>query len=86
MASEQSVEQFKSKARLPDFVVPKLYDLFLKPDLSSSCKFTGAVQIAVNVVTPTPFVVLNASDLSVEDGSVSFKKEMSSQVISKSPF
>jgi puromycin-sensitive aminopeptidase len=81
MALEQSVEQFKSKARLPDFVIPKRYDLFLKPDLSSSCKFAGAVQIAVDVVAPTRFVVLNASDLAVQDGSVCFKKDSSSQVI-----
>ncbi|KAJ4769821.1 Aminopeptidase M1 [Rhynchospora pubera] len=79
MALEQSVEQFKGKARLPDFVVPKVYDLFLKPDLSSSCKFAGAVQIAVDVVAATRFVVLNASDLAVEDGSVSFKAKSSSQ-------
>ncbi|KAJ4789146.1 Aminopeptidase M1 [Rhynchospora pubera] len=81
MALEQSVEQFKGKARLPDFVVPKVYDLFLKPDLSSSCKFAGAVQIAVDVVAATRFVVLNASDLAVEDGSVSFKAKSSSQVL-----
>ncbi|KAJ4808654.1 Aminopeptidase M1 [Rhynchospora pubera] len=79
MALEQSVEQFKGKARLPDFVVPKVYDLFLKPDLSSSCKFAGAVQIAVDVVAATRFVVLNASDLAVDDGSVSFKAKSSSQ-------
>ncbi|KAJ3692007.1 hypothetical protein LUZ60_012357 [Juncus effusus] len=80
-SEEQNVEQFKCKARLPEFIVPKQYDLFLKPDLSSACKFAGSVRISVEVKAPTRFVVLNAADLDVRDGSVGFKKEGDSKEI-----
>ncbi|KAH7681919.1 Peptidase M1 alanine aminopeptidase/leukotriene A4 hydrolase protein [Dioscorea alata] len=69
---QQSVEQFKGQARLPKFAVPRRYDLSFKPDLSA-CTFTGAVQITVDVIDPTHFLVLNSAELDVRDGSVSFK-------------
>ncbi|KAJ6793920.1 aminopeptidase M1-like [Iris pallida] len=77
MASEQSVEHFKGKARLPVFAVPKRYDIHLKPDLVS-CRFAGAVRVSVDVVADTRFLVLNAADLSVKESSVLFKSMASS--------
>ncbi|CAA0838041.1 Aminopeptidase M1 [Striga hermonthica] len=63
--------QFKGQPRLPKFAVPKRYDLKLKPDLTA-CKFSGAVQISVDVVSDTKFLVLNAAELAVDPKSVTF--------------
>lgn len=79
MAKAQSIEDFTSQPRLPSFAIPQRYDLILRPDLSS-CKFTGAVRIAVDVVDDTRFLVLNAADFSVENGAVWFKNQISSKV------
>ncbi|XP_042002862.1 aminopeptidase M1-like isoform X1 [Salvia splendens] len=59
----QSYSQFRGQPRLPKFAIPKRYDLKLKPDLAA-CKFAGAVQISVDVVSDTKFLVLNAAELS----------------------
>jgi puromycin-sensitive aminopeptidase len=64
-------EQFKGQARLPKSVIPKHYDLNLKPDLVA-CKFAGTVQISVQVVSDTKFIVLNAADLTVDPSSVRY--------------
>ncbi|KAJ8649899.1 hypothetical protein MRB53_002922 [Persea americana] len=69
--AEQSPEQFKAQPRLPKFAIPKRYDLKLKPDLSS-CKFTGFVQIDLQIASETRFIVLNAADLSFENSSICF--------------
>lgn len=71
MATEK-YQQFRHQPRLPKFAVPRRYDLQLKPDLEA-CKFSGAVQITVDVVSDTKFLVLNASELSVDSKSVNFK-------------
>ncbi|XP_009334713.2 aminopeptidase M1-like isoform X1 [Pyrus x bretschneideri] len=65
------MEQFKGQPRLPKFAVPKRYDIKLKPDLAA-CKFGGSVDIDLDVVADTKFIVLNAAELSVNEGSVSF--------------
>lgn len=65
------MDQFKGQARLPKFAAPKRYDIRLKPDLSA-CTFAGTVSIDLDIVTATKFIVLNAADLSVKSGSVSF--------------
>lgn len=65
-------EQFRGQPRLPKFALPKRYDLKLKPDLDA-CKFSGAVDIAVDVVSETKFLVLNAAELSIDSKSVQFK-------------
>lgn len=70
--AEHKYNQFKGQPRLPKFVVPKRYDLRLKPDLVA-CKFTGTVDISVDVVSATKFIVLNAAELSVDPKSVLFK-------------
>ncbi|KAK9273621.1 hypothetical protein L1049_018431 [Liquidambar formosana] len=72
------MEQFKGKPRLPKFAVPKRYDIRLKPDLIA-CKFAGSVDVDVDIVDDTTFIVLNAADLSVAPGSVHFKTRNSSQ-------
>nr|GMC49388.1 aminopeptidase M1 [Ipomoea batatas] len=75
MNMEQSkYEQFKGQPRLPQFAVPKRYDIRLKPDLVA-CKFAGSVDISVDVVSDTKFLVLNAAELTVNPKSVVFKAQ-----------
>ncbi|KAE8687604.1 Aminopeptidase M1 [Hibiscus syriacus] len=77
------MEQFRKQPRLPKFAVPKRYDLRLKPDLSA-CRFAGSVSIDVDVVADTRFIVLNAAELSINSGSVSFSPRNSSKVFEPS--
>ncbi|KAK8660804.1 hypothetical protein V6N13_051713 [Hibiscus sabdariffa] len=77
------MEQFRKQPRLPKFALPKRYDLRLKPDLSA-CKFAGSVSIDVDVVAHTRFIVLNAAELSINSGSVSFSPRNSSKVFEPS--
>ncbi|KAL8166503.1 hypothetical protein V2J09_008002 [Rumex salicifolius] len=72
--------QFKGQPRLPQFSVPKRYDVNLKPDLVA-CKFAGDVSIDVDIVSPTKFLVLNAADLDVDSNSVSFTSRSASQEV-----
>ncbi|KAF9616987.1 hypothetical protein IFM89_033057 [Coptis chinensis] len=65
------MEQFKGQPRLPKFAVPKRYDLKLKPDLVA-CTFTGTVDILLEIVNKTNFLVLNASELVFDRGSLCF--------------
>ncbi|XP_060210512.1 aminopeptidase M1-like [Lycium barbarum] len=69
---ENKYDQFKGQPHLPKFVVPTRYSLRLKPDLVT-CKFTGYVDISVDVVSDTKFIVLNAAELSIDPKSVHFK-------------
>ncbi|CAN4128417.1 unnamed protein product [Withania somnifera] len=69
---ENKYDQFKGQPRLPKFAVPKRYGLRLKPDLVT-CKFAGAVDISLNVISDTKFIVLNAAEVSVDPKSVHFK-------------
>lgn len=78
MAEGQSIDQFKGQSRLPKFAVPKHYDLKLTPDLSA-CKFTGTLQVTVDVVAGTRFLVFNAAELSVDKDSVKFRAQDSSE-------
>ncbi|PSS19341.1 Aminopeptidase [Actinidia chinensis var. chinensis] len=77
---EQKYSQFRGQPRLPKFAVPKRYDIKLKPDLVA-CKFSGAVDISVDVVAPTKFIVLNAADLAVHPNSVRFTDQTGSKVL-----
>lgn len=73
-------EQFKGQARLPRFAIPKCYDLTLKPDLFH-CKFSGSVEITIDIVAETRFIVLNAVELIFDDDfPVLFETSKSSQV------
>ncbi|KAH7653497.1 Peptidase M1 alanine aminopeptidase/leukotriene A4 hydrolase protein [Dioscorea alata] len=67
----ESPTQFKGRARLPDFAIPKRYDLTLKPDLAA-CSFSGTVRIVLDVLRPSRFLVLNSLDLAIAPGSVTF--------------
>ncbi|XP_058085543.1 aminopeptidase M1-like [Magnolia sinica] len=77
---KSELQQFRGQSRLPKFVAPKRYDLKLRPDLSA-CKFTGTVDIDVDVTAETRFIVLNAADLSIDDGSVWFKTRQSDKEV-----
>lgn len=79
MEQKQKYQQFKGQPRLPKFVVPKRYDIKLKPDLTA-CKFAGTVNIFVDVVADTKFIVLNAAELSVDSNSVRFGSQDGSKV------
>lgn len=78
MTDPHCVDQFLGKARLPKFAIPKSYDIFLKPDLKA-CKFTGSVEITVDIVDDTWFLVFNAAEISVEDETIWFQGHGSSQ-------
>ncbi|PON95981.1 Peptidase M1, alanine aminopeptidase/leukotriene A4 hydrolase [Trema orientale] len=75
--------EFKGQPRLPKFALPRRYDIKLKPDLHS-CKFSGSVSIDTDIVSDTRFIVLNAADLTVDSGSVSFTDTKSSKVFQPS--
>lgn len=73
------MEQFRRQARLPKFAVPKRYDIRLKPDLAA-CKFGGSVDVDLDIVADTRFIVLNAAELSIDNASVSFSSRGPSKV------
>jgi puromycin-sensitive aminopeptidase len=61
---ESVVEQFKGQARLPRFAIPISYHLYLKLDLTA-CTFSGTVQVHLNILEHTKFLVLNVLELDV---------------------
>lgn len=65
---EQKIEQFQGQTRLPEFAVPKRYELTLKLDLSA-CTFSGCVTIDVSINGSTRFLVLNALQLLIHQVS-----------------
>ncbi|KAF5204789.1 Aminopeptidase m1 [Thalictrum thalictroides] len=69
--TQNGFEQFKGQPRLPKFAIPKRYDLKLKPDLVA-CTFTGTVEIKIEIVSDTKFLVLNASQLEFDHTSIYF--------------
>ncbi|KAJ8484960.1 hypothetical protein OPV22_017445 [Ensete ventricosum] len=81
---KQSVEEFKGRPRLPRFALPRQYDLTIALDLVCST-FSGAVEIAIDVVSSTRFLVLNAADLSVDHQSVWFRSQGSVRQETKRP-
>ncbi|XVE97719.1 hypothetical protein REPUB_Repub03eG0042900 [Reevesia pubescens] len=82
-ASTEQTSHFKGQPRLPKFAVPKRYDIHLKPDLSA-CRFEGNVSIDLDIVADTRFIVLNAAQLSINPGSVTFSRPNSSKVFEAS--
>ncbi|KAG8130885.1 putative Leucyl-cystinyl aminopeptidase-like protein [Naja naja] len=50
--------------RLPEFVVPNHYDIVLQPNLTTM-RFTGSVQITVEVLQVTMHVILHSSKLNI---------------------
>ena len=79
MPKAQDIDLFKGQPRLPKFAIPRRYDLKLKPDLVG-CEFAGTVDVVIDIVEETKFLVLNAADLVVVEGSVSFRRRDSSEV------
>ncbi|PIN22295.1 Puromycin-sensitive aminopeptidase [Handroanthus impetiginosus] len=75
---EQKLEQFKGQPRLPEFAVPKHYDLTIKLDLSA-CTFSGRVLIDVSVIGPTKFLVLSALELLIHQ--VSFTNALNQKYV-----
>lgn len=74
---EQTIEQFKGQTRLPEFAVPKRYELTIKLDLSA-CTFSGCVAIDASINKSTRFLVLNALELVVHRVSfTNFEKQVS---------
>ncbi|GMH12385.1 hypothetical protein Nepgr_014226 [Nepenthes gracilis] len=71
-------EEFKGQSRLPKFAVPKRYDIRLAPDLVG-CKFSGAVSIEVDIVSPAKYIVLNAAELSIDSNSIVFRPRSNSR-------
>ncbi|CAH2040953.1 unnamed protein product [Thlaspi arvense] len=80
MEHKHKYEQFKGQPRLPKFAAPRRYDIKLKPDLVT-CKFSGAVEISVDVVAETKFIVFNAADLAIDSSSVRFTDQTGSKVL-----
>jgi puromycin-sensitive aminopeptidase len=78
-----AAEQFRGQPRLPKFATPRRYDLRLMPDLDA-CAFSGSVAVSLDVAAPTRFLVLNAAELDVAPGAVSFAPQGSDKVISRS--
>lgn len=68
-------EQFKGQPRLPKFVVPKRYDINLKPDLAA-CTFAGVITVDLQVIEPTHFLVFNVSDLNISEISLVFGSQV----------
>ncbi|KAK7255647.1 hypothetical protein RIF29_29062 [Crotalaria pallida] len=66
MVLKQSIDQFKGQTRLPNFAVPKRYELHLKPDLTA-CTFSGTVQINLDIIESTNFLVLNSLELAIQN-------------------
>ncbi|XP_050285452.1 aminopeptidase M1-like isoform X1 [Quercus robur] len=62
--TKQSIEQFKGQTRLPKFAIPTSYDLYIKLDLTA-CTFSGTVQVNLNIIEHTKFLVLNVLELDV---------------------
>ncbi|KAI4312734.1 hypothetical protein MLD38_037532 [Melastoma candidum] len=60
----KDISQFKGLTRLPGYAVPRRYDLCLKLDLVA-CTFSGTVDVDLEVVEQTEFLVLNALELEV---------------------
>lgn len=73
------MEQFKGQPRLPKLAMPKRYNIRLKPDLAA-CKFAGSVVIDLDIVYETKFIVLNAAELFITAGTVSFTPREALQV------
>ncbi|XP_042432854.1 aminopeptidase M1-B-like [Zingiber officinale] len=68
---QQNVEQFKGQARLPKFAIPHNYNLSINVDLSNFT-FLGVIEITIDIVSPTKYLVLNVADLVVEQSSIWF--------------
>jgi puromycin-sensitive aminopeptidase len=60
--------------RLPRTVLPRRYDLTLEPDLEAAT-FAGHETVAVDVVTETSEVVLNAVEIEIDEATVEIEAD-----------
>ncbi|XP_074565089.1 aminopeptidase M1-A-like [Curcuma longa] len=68
---QQNVEQFKGQQWLPKFAIPHNYNLSISVDVSH-LTFLGVIQIIIDIVSPTKYLVLHFADLVVEQNSIWF--------------
>jgi hypothetical protein len=66
----------QTKVRLDKNVVPKVYDIRLKPDLKSFT-FEGVEVITLSILKPTRALTLHSREIDVETGSILVGKEKS---------
>uniref|UniRef100_A0A7N0V5C6 Aminopeptidase N-like N-terminal domain-containing protein n=1 Tax=Kalanchoe fedtschenkoi TaxID=63787 RepID=A0A7N0V5C6_KALFE len=69
-------ENFTGQLQLPKFAVPSRYELRLKPDLVGFT-FSGSVNIELDIVSETKFLVYNAVELTILLGDISFNSSKS---------
>lgn len=67
--SKSRAAMFKGSPRLPNFAIPRHYNIELQPDLTA-CKFDGKLAVTVDILQATSHLVLNAIDLTISSGSV----------------
>uniref|UniRef100_A0A7N1A7K8 Alpha-aminoacylpeptide hydrolase n=1 Tax=Kalanchoe fedtschenkoi TaxID=63787 RepID=A0A7N1A7K8_KALFE len=72
-------ENFTGQLQLPKFAVPSRYELRLKPDLVDFT-FSGSVNIELDIVSETKFLVYNAVELTILLGDISFNSSKSDKV------
>ncbi|XP_057851747.2 aminopeptidase M1 [Cryptomeria japonica] len=75
-----NMERFKGLPRLPRTGVPRRYELELRPDLGE-CRFDGKVAITLDVGKSSKYLVLNAIDLVIKDGTVWLRPKNSKKVL-----
>lgn len=68
---QQNVQQFKGQARLPKFAIPQSYNISMSVYVSNFT-FLGVMEITIDIVSPTKYLVLNVADLVVEQSSIWF--------------
>ncbi|MBI4532969.1 MAG: M1 family peptidase, partial [Candidatus Melainabacteria bacterium] len=69
-----------STSRLPAFIRPKAYELYLEPDLTQ-CTFTGHETILINVHRPITAIVLNATELTISKATVHWWQANKAQIL-----
>ncbi|XP_074565090.1 aminopeptidase M1-B-like [Curcuma longa] len=72
---QQNVEQFKGQPRLPKFAIPRSYNLSISVDFSNFT-FLGVIEITIDIVSPTKYLVLNVADLVIEQSSIWFSSDI----------
>lgn len=71
--SELKLNDSSSVYRLPENVIPSIYQLWLLVDVDHF-KFSGNVTISITVLEPTNKIVLNANGISIDSSSVILDK------------
>lgn len=66
MEKKYNIDEYKGQTRLPNFAIPKKYELHLLPDFSA-CTFSGTVQITLSIKENTKFIVLNSLELVIQN-------------------